>query len=483
MYHSIKQHRFIVLLFILILGIILGTLIILNPWGMLLLLSSVFLSGIMVSMVLAIGNLSFWQKLAFFSLTGYMILNYGFANWTFHLGKIVIPIGHLFSFVALILALSRNTDSFNPFVRKPIVICWLLLLVMSIIHLVIDIPKYKAYAIRDVSFIVEGIFLLLGFIWARNLNNIKLFTRVLTIVFFLNFIYSLSFPFRDIILSLSPVSGIFQQVPVFGFYQQTSLFLLAGALFYLLVANQVFKARPKIFLILAILQAGWSLVFQERSIYIGIILVILILIVDSKDNRGGVRVAISLVFGICILFITLSISGISIKGRMGQVNFDFFLQHARSLLLVSDTPGVGTVNWRINLFYEVWNRWTASLVNIIAGEGFGQALIDFHLNSGIAVRQPHNTHITIVMRLGLIGIAIWGIMQWKVFSLFIRSLRNTRQNSFKHNLFLWLFLFYIISMLYTSVQPWLEFSYGAIPFFTIIGFTLGLGEHTEHANR
>lgn len=41
-------------------------------------------------------------------------------------------------------------------------------------------------------------------------------------------------------------------------------------------------------------------------------------------------------------------------------------------------------------------------------EGFGKPLLE-HMatRQGVAVRQPHNTHLSVLARLGLVGVAFW----------------------------------------------------------------------------
>ncbi|MFB3104782.1 MAG: hypothetical protein ACE1ZA_07630, partial [Pseudomonadales bacterium] len=48
-----------------------------------------------------------------------------------------------------------------------------------------------------------------------------------------------------------------------------------------------------------------------------------------------------------------------------------------------------------------------------------------------------------------------------------------------HDLVLWCFLFYVLGLFVTSIQPRLEFSYGAIPFSLIVGFALGVLQHED----
>jgi hypothetical protein len=346
---------------------------------------------------------------------------------------------------------------------------------LSLIHLLIEIPRYGAYAIRDASFILEGIFLLLGFLWSRRANDydVVIFLKAVGLIFVINFVYSWTFPISLTLKQISPVSGIFLQVPLLGFYNNTSFFLISGALFYIFVAKWIIKWPYIMLLTFALLQVSWSFVFQARSMYVGIIVVLLIIIFLGEVHQG-IKLAAVFACGLIILFLGIGILEINIKGRIGEIKPEFFVQHFQSIFLKQNTPGEGSVAWRLEILNDIWERWKSSNILMVIGEGFGKPLTHFSTAEGVVVRQPHNTHFTILMRLGIIGSLFWFLLNLRIFTLFIKSLKNTRKKTFNRDLFHWFFLFYILGMLLTSVQPWLEFSFGSIPFFMMIGFALGM---------
>ncbi len=135
--------------------------------------------------------------------------------------------------------------------------------------------------------------------------------------------------------------------------------------------------------------------------------------------------------------------------------------------------------WRLQLFADVWNDWTTDLYSIVLGQGFGQPLVQVSIADGTLVRQPHNTHLTILARLGLGGAFLWMGLHWQILKRFLGGLRRYTRGSFAHDLVLWCFLFYVLGLFVTSIQPWLEFSYGAIPFSLIVGFALGVLQHED----
>ena len=117
------------------------------------------------------------------------------------------------------------------------------------------------------------------------------------------------------------------------------------------------------------------------------------------------------------------------------------------------------------------------LLNLVVGEGFGQALIHFENEQGIPVRQPHNSSLTVLARLGFVGLTFWLLFIGMVLVRCVRFLRTPYRSAAVFGLVLWLFLSIIVALLEASVQPAFEFSHGAIPFYFLVGLAIGLMRH------
>lgn len=425
----------------------------------------------------AMRALVLWQRLTFVALAGFVVLSYGFTNWTPIPGK-PIPMGHLLLILAVVVALRRRGYAAVAFLDEPAVLWWLLLVGLSLSHLVFDVPSYGTYALRDASFVFEGLFMVLGFVSARRASETTSFLKALALMFLLNTVYALTYPISDKVVAISPVSGIFQPVLLLGSYAHTPFFLVAGGLYYLVVMRHVGAWPPLLTSVLAALQMAWSFVFQERSVYIATAIALVVLLFVGGVRRGGRMVAI-LTASVVVFFVALAISGSAIQGRVGQVGPAFLWQHVQSLTMDPDTPAAGTVQWRLDLLAEVRDRWMLSSSAMAIGEGFGQPLVDFQNSENVAVRQPHNTHITVLIRLGILGFLLWLLMHWRILTALLRSLRSFDRETPSRDLALWLFLFYVLGVVFTTFQPWLEFSYGAVPFYFFVGMALALA----HARR
>ena len=207
--------------------------------------------------------------------------------------------------------------------------------------------------------------------------------------------------------------------------------------------------------------------------YVGIVIVLIVLLLLG-ELRKWAKITVTLSLGLVALLLVTSFAGIELRGRVGPASFSFLQDHVRSLSGVPGSPGVGTIYHRLEWYSEVWERARSTTTNLLVGEGFGEPLIDFEIAGGVQVRQPHNTHLSVLARLGLVGLAIWAFFHFLIVRRFVHVLRRRSQLDKKHSdLMLWLFIFYILSMLVISVQPYLEFSFGAIPFYFLMGFALG----------
>jgi hypothetical protein len=423
------------------------------------------------------GRLELWQVLALSALTPYIILNYGFDNFSIGAGGFHFPVGELLMFLALaLLMLGSQTGTISVLWRDPLVICLFALLLLSIAHLAIDVPRYGFYAIRDSSLFFESVFLLVGVAWTKNVRQTGLLFRWMFVVLLINFAYTYTFPWNESIQAWSPRSGVFHPVPLFGNYEQNGVFLVAGVPFCTWLAPLFVRWPRWIFFGLATAQLGGLVILQLRSMYVGIVLVLVLLLL-LRETKRLISVTKALVWsvgGILTLLLVVSTLGIKLQGRMGPVDLSFIEEHAGTVLDLGDSNArmshdVDRTEW----YGEVWDRICSSPSNMIVGEGFGQALIDFVNEQGIPVRQPHNTSLTVLARLGFLGLSIWGLFLVLLAARYVQFLRAHSASAEASSLVLWLLMYSVLAFLFTSVQPEFEFSHGAIPFFFLQGVAIG----------
>jgi O-antigen ligase len=419
-------------------------------------------------------RLEFWQLLVLLVMTPYFILNYGFDNLA--VGQ--LPVGDLLMFFALVLViLQKQHGKLRTAMLDSAVVCMIALLLLSCAHLIFNVPQYGLYALRDSSMFFEAFFLVLGIVWAQNARNTQLLMRWLFFVFFVNLLYSYTFSWGERIRDISPKAGVFHPVPLFGNYQQSALWLLVGAPFFIWLGPSLVRWPRWVLVLLAAAQLGGLAILQARSMYVGIALILLILLVLGEAKKL-VSFASTVLWGtgvLAVLLVVVSVTGIELQGRMGPVDFSFIVNQTKTVLDLGDSHARMSHDAdRGDWYQEVWDRVRSSPSNLVVGEGFGQALINFETEEGIPVRQPHNSSLTVLARLGFVGLSLWLAFIVLVFARYVGFLRMPDRSAGDSTLVVWLLCFFVLSLLQASVQPSLEFSSGASPFYFFAGFGLGI---------
>jgi len=136
------------------------------------------------------GRINLWQTITLATLTSYLVLNYGFDNFT----VLHVPAGELLMLLALALAIGQMKRGFlKKVLSDPPVTCLIVLLLLSCCHLLFDVPRYGFYAVRDGSMMFEAVFLILGVAWTETPRHIDILTSGFLLPSWR--IYSIAVPF------------------------------------------------------------------------------------------------------------------------------------------------------------------------------------------------------------------------------------------------------------------------------------------------
>jgi O-antigen ligase len=418
-------------------------------------------------------GMELWQALLLVALTGYMLLNYGFENVAIHVGGFPIIISYGLMYISLALAIfSRRNLIAKAWLCEPAILCMLGLLALTFVHFVVDLPAYGIWAVRDATMCLDGLFMLLGLAWAMDGKSIGFISKWLLVVFTLNMLYSFTLPWGEKLWSWSPENGVFLKVPILGTYNGAGDLLLAGAVFCVCVGGYIVKRPAWLMLALTIGQFLGIAITQVRRMYVGTVVVLFLLVLLGEAKKFA-KVLVLLPVAVAIIVLATSWGGLEIEGRIGPVNLAFFKEHIRSIFGAEDTPGSHPQS-RVLMGGEAFQHF---LTHPVFGEGFGQPLTSIiDTTNGAVNRMPHNSSITYLARLGLVGFAVWIAYHFCLLRRFAYALRRRRHcDDPRVGAFaLWAFLFYVLFLLGSLVEAPFEFPSGAVPFYFLMGFALGL---------
>lgn len=445
----------------------------LYPMLSLVFLAAVTFLGICWRLCIFLGHagLELWQVIALTTLSGYLVLNYGFDNLALHVSGFPVLIGYGMAYASLGLALYASRDWLFGALHEPALLCLLAVLVLSIFHLLTDIPAFGSWAFRDCTMCFDGLFVLMGLLWARNRNSSYFLAKWLLVIFVVNMFYSFTLPWGTKVWSWSPVSGVYLPVPLLGHYHGTGDILMAGAMFCICVGNYLVSRPRWLMPLLALGQLLGIAVTQIRRMYLGIVVLIVILVLAGEVKKFA-RLFLMVPAAIAVLFLVTSVGGVEISGRVGPVNLEFFKDHIRSLTGAEDTPG-SDPQTRVIMGRQAMQHFFA---HPVFGEGFGRPVVDvIDEETDTATRTPHNSSITYLARMGAIGFTIWmafHLCLWTRFAYVFR--RRSSCDKRLYALVLWFFLYYVIFMMSSLVESPFEYPASAIPFYFLMGFALGL---------
>ncbi|MGA6952529.1 MAG: O-antigen ligase family protein, partial [Candidatus Sulfotelmatobacter sp.] len=299
-------------------------------------------------------------------------------------------------------------------------------------------------------------------------------TKWLMVVFVLNMFYSFTEPWGEKLWAWSPQSGVFLSVPLLGNYNGRGDLLLEGALFCICVGSYVITRQRWRWLIV-VLAMGQFLglaISQVRRMYVGAVVILVILLLLGEAKKFA-KLFVLLPAAVIVILLVTTVGGIEISGRIGEVNLDFFKAHIRSIHDSEGTPG-SAVESRFLMADEAIQHFRE---HPVLGVGFGQPLLTvIDQNNGAVTRMPHNSSLSYLARLGIIGFAAWIAFHFFLIKRFINALRQRKScdNQQVSSLVLWFFLFYVLFMIGSLVEAPFEFPSSAVPFYFFMGFALGL---------
>ncbi len=409
----------------------------------------------------------------------YIIFNYGFMQMKLPYGAgFGVPIGEIMLIIGLLLV------KYQPVINVKTFYLFLIWWIYVALLLAFDVPTKGFWALRDASHVIESLYVLVGFsVYSWYRSNIFLkFNKFFIILFFLVFVYMISYLAKDYLLVYSPmiVTGGGYESPFLFHYANTSYVALAFAITFFLKFNRIKSKRIIPYIVLFAIVLYLLIVFPSRTLYLQILGLMLFMVWVNK-KYALVVVYIS-VFIIAMLSI-FSMTGIEVISRTGVVvNLEYIVNHFLSITGVGDGDVQGSaegVGLRLSWWINIYNQMISGVDKFLFGLGYGDPLVDFvarsarHSSEGQIVREPHNSYISIVARSGVIGIILWVSIQVSLVRSWMIVYKKIPHPSVR--------VFLNFTMLY-SICLWIlaigedsfEKPYNVIPYYCLWGLVLGI---------
>jgi O-antigen ligase len=426
-------------------------------------------------------RITFLRKVVLWTTGAYLILNAGFALIRIPPVGVGIPIGELVLIACLCIIsapvlLPRMATEVWMF---PIFIWW----GISLSRALIDTRVGGAWALRDASQAIESLYLIVGFWLVNSRVNLAYFFKWLRKILLVASVYGLLFPVSKPLQAFSPkligvASGSSNSL---FFTEQDAPLLLLWAACWLLIDRPRVAGATKGRVLLACLMVAFSVAFsQAKSSYLEVLAVGAILFLVRRKAAG--KWLATLLLGI-LLIGAVSISGIELKGRVGQkISLDFITNQFES---ISGSGSGGAevsaegVPQRIAWWRHIYVQMKQSPRKMIFGLGYGIPLTDFHGSTGAITREPHNSFVSVAGRLGILGGVIWIMMQASLYFSWWRSFQLCGRMQWKRdqdNLLL-LLIFTVLVQAIAIGEAGFEVPFYAIPYYLFFGVILRYGRY------
>ncbi|HVM15651.1 MAG TPA: O-antigen ligase family protein [Egibacteraceae bacterium] len=420
-------------------------------------------------------------------LAGYLFFGRPFAY--LHVPAIPVFLGELLLGVGLVVVLRRSHHLVRTVSRSPPLEALLLLLGLGTARLVADLPSYGLLALRDAAL---WYYALLAFVVAALLTlNPSLLDRLLSW-------YARILPWFlvwggvAVIVSRQLTNGPTVPgtgVPVFGFKAGDLAVHLAIGLsfFWLLKGEETLPARR---LRLLVTGAGlMSLLIAGTTNRGGFVSAAFILGGTALASPARRRTMVSTVAGVLLLLLALaalSDARLDVDGR--EISLRQLAENVSTLVGAEGSEkGAqrGTVQWRLAYWGDIAQD-TLAGNNGPLGLGFGPNLADtygYQVAFDEPLRNAHNSHVTLLARLGLPGFAVW-LLFWLVwFRTLASKRRKASPESRERHLSSWLTISVLGILVNAAFDPGLEGPQVALWLWTLVGIGCSGDWTTETSSR
>lgn len=397
------------------------------------------------------------------------VLSYGASNLGIRIGDIIIPLSQIalaFSIIFLFFVIIKNNLKFNSLPIQPFIFVYVMYILLEVL---VGIMNYGIMAVRDATNFIDLFlaFFVLSILLtsALEFDLVKYITKLLWIVLNINFIYAMTIlsPHLQIVLNdLSPVvNGLQSDIKVIGHYTMTHFVVLLHLyfnLYFMTYSRSEYKGLIHIQNILILL----LILFTTSRITI-LSIFILFIVVLFLDRKVIKYLSVYLIIATLSILLIDYLNIVIRFRRGGAIGIHFITNMLLSFLGLGENSDMASGSsmrfvWWKQLLGEV-----NSTKDVLIGKGFGISLTDFVSESGVLVREPHNSILSIFCRTGLVGLFFWLFINIYFFIFFIRNYLK------QHHIVLFFPICLMAAAFLNSLaEPYFEQSYNTMPYYYIV---------------
>jgi hypothetical protein len=424
---------------------------------------------------------SFGRRLGSMSLISLalLLLGYAFFNRTFaHLGIAPVYVGEI-ALALSVLALMVTGRTFRLAVTE-----WLLLafMLLGAARTVPYLAEDGIDAARDGALWGYGLF-------AFTVSSLLRFHHVKAVVSLYRKIAVAFLIWAPLVLVVRPFVEMYlpmlpgTDVDILNFKAGDAGVQLAGASAFTLVGLQAFPAFGEVLISVLWWAAFLVVSVNNRAGMLAASTSLVTTLLVRPSSRWITGMLVAILFGMVLATTNAVIDA----GSRRNVSVSQLFDNATSIFTQTEGGLEGTKDFRLRWWTEIFD-YTFGGEYFWTGKGFGVNLADddgFQLSADHSLRAPHNTHMTILARMGVPGLLVWTLLQLTFGASLIRGIFRSRKagETFWARITTWVLIYWLAMLVDTAFDPYLEGPQGAIWFWSLFGFGLAaIRLQTERAN-